>query len=332
MSSKSIRQKRNRVGLGTFPLGGVFSPINATDAEAIVKSFFHQGGYYIDTAPAYGLGDIEQLLGNALKNVSRENYYLITKGGKVLTFDKKIYKSSKYEDIIRECEHSLKRLQLNYIDCYMIHSPDPETPFSETMEALKKLQKDGKVIDIAVSNVSLDELKEYNKSGQISYIQNRFSIINRSINKEFESYTLSNNISLIPYHLLEIGMLTGIAFEEFTLRKGDLRETLPYWNKENQDVIFAWVRESLAPIAKSLGITIGQLNIAWALNQKFIDFIIVGTTRQDYLSINLKANAIVLPTDVMEKIDSVYKKLEVEIQKLYGKTIREFRGLNEKYY
>jgi aryl-alcohol dehydrogenase-like predicted oxidoreductase len=143
---------------------------------------------------------------------------------------------------------------------------------------------------------------------------------------------LDNKIYLIPYHLLEIGLLTGIAFEDFKLRKGDLRENLPYWNIENQKVIFEWVRNSLSPISKRLGITIGQLNMAWALHQSFINFILVGTTKLEYLEINLRADDIKLDKGTLQEIDNAYKKLEDRIESEYGKTMREFRGLNEKYF
>src|SRR3989338_2177253 len=241
---------KNRVGLGTFPLSSVFNPIAKKDAEKIVQSFINQGGYYIDTAPLYGLGDVEELLGNALKDIPRKSYFLITKGGKVVTSDKQVIESGKFKDIVKECENSIRRLQVDHIDLYMINSPDPTTPFSVTMEAMRKLKKDGKILEMAVSNVSLNELKEYNKDGEITYVQNRFSLINRSINKEFSNYLLKNKIFLIPYHLLEIGLLTGIAFENFRLRNGDLRKVLYYWNEENQKIIFPWVRERLSLIAK----------------------------------------------------------------------------------
>lgn len=127
-------------------------------------------------------------------------------------------------------------------------------------------------------------------------------------------------------------MLTGIAFENYKLRPGDMREILKYWSQENQDVIFAWVREKLAPIAKKLGITIGQLNIAWALKQKFIDFVIVGTTNPSYLTINLNANKIELTGETMDELEKIYLELENNIKNKYGKTIREFRGFNEKFY
>ena len=326
---------KNRVGLGTFPLASVFSQIDTKRAEKIVESFLENGGYFIDTAPLYGFGKIELLLGRVLKRYPRDKYFLITKCGYVDVDGKSfktVQKSGKYEDVIRECERSLKRLKLDYIDLYLVHSPDKNTPFSETMSALTKLKNDGKIKEIGASNVNLSELKEYNSDGQIKYIQNSFSLINRSIDSEFQKYLLKNKIYLMPYHLLEIGLLTGIAFENFKLEPGDLRENLSYWNKNNQELIFKWVREKLAPISKSLGITIGQLNIAWGLHQKFMGFVIVGTTREDYLKINLSANNIKLSAEVLNQLDNVYLELVNEIKDKTGLGVREFRGLNEKFY
>lgn len=327
-----MNTKKNRVGLGTFPLASVFNPISPKDGENIVKKFIDMGGYYIDTAPLYGNGDIEKLVGRALKSVPRDKFYLGTKTVKHVDENGKLFKSGKYEDVVKQIDNSLSRLGLDYVDLLMVHSPDENVPIEETLRALEKLQKDGKVKDLAVSNVNLEELKEYNKTGKIRYVQNRFSLINRSLSPELEKYLLDNKIYLLPYHLLEIGLLTGIAFEDFKLRKGDLRENLPYWNSENRKVIFEWVRSSLSPIAKRLGITIGQLSMAWALHQPFIDFIVVGTTKPKYLEINLKANDIKLDKETLLEIETAYNNLEQKVKLDYGKTMREFRGLNEKYY
>lgn len=324
--------KKNRVGLGTFPLANVFDPISPDDAEKLAKKFIDEGGYYIDTAPLYGNGEVEKILGRVLKSIPRDKFYLITKTVKHVDENGKLFKSGKYEDVVKQIDNSLTRLDLDYVDCLMVHSPDKDVPIEETLSAMEKLQKDGKVKELAVSNINLEELKEYNKTNKIKYVQNSFSLINRSISPELEKYFLDHKIFLIPYHLLEIGLLTDMAFDDFKLRESDLRRQVPYWNQENQDMVFKWVRNSLAPIAKKLEITIGQLNIAWALHQPFINFIIVGTTKSEYLEMNLKANEIKLSKDTLLEIENAYKILGNKIKSEYGKTIQEFRGLNEKYY
>lgn len=326
----------NRVGLGTFPLAGVFNKITKENAKELVKIFLDTEGYYIDTAPLYGFGEVENLLGEVLKDYQRNNFYLITKCGYVNVEGKTfqtVQKSGKYNDVIRECERSLKRLNLDYINLYFVHSPNPNTPFEETMSALNKLQQQGKIKEIGVSNVNLAELKEYIKYGKVKFIQNRFSLLNRSIITEFQKCLLKNKIGLIPYQVIDRGQITGKVFEGIDkLRKGDFRTGRSDWQQEKVNVISNWVKNNLSPIAKRLNITLGQLSIAWALHQKYLSFVIVGATNPEFIPINLKANAINLNKNTLKEIESVYLKLEEDIKQKYGQSIREFRGLNEKYY
>lgn len=325
----------NRVGLGTFPLANVFSEITPEHAKDIVRRFINNGGYYIDTAPMYGFGEIEKLLGGVLKEFPREKFYIATKcaykdvEGK--TFQT-IPRGARYKEVMRECEISLKRLNLEYIDLYFIHSPDPNVPFEETMNALNELQKHGKIKEIGVSNVDLSQLKEYRKYGDVRYVQNRFSLINRSINREFEVYLIENNIGLVPYQVIDRGQLTGSLIEGIKLRDGDLRVGRSDWSADKLDFLRQWSRNSFSPIAQQLGITIGQLSMAWALHQKFVNFIIVGLTNPEYIPINLKANKVMLGGDVLLKIEEAYSKLEEETMRKYHQSVREFRGLNEHYY
>lgn len=324
---------KNKVGLGTFPLVGVFNEINSKDAENVIRHFLDNGGYYIDAAPLYGNGEIERMLGRVLKNYSRDSYYIITKTIKHVDEDGNIFKSAKYRDVIEQTDKSLERLGLDYVDQLMIHRPVDDTPVSETLSALEELQKRGKVVDLSVSNVNLSELKEYNKTNKIKYIQNRFSYISRSLSEDFEMYLLENNIKLIPYHLLEIGLLTDNVLDDgFKIREDDLRNKLPYWDKLNQEEIFRFVRDEMSPIAKEIGCTIGQLNMAWALKQKIIDFVIVGTTKTEYVDINLKANNIELSEEMLNRLETAYQDFKKYIEEKYNKSLREFRGLNEKYY
>lgn len=324
--------QNNRVGLGTFPLSGVYNRITAKEAENIVRGFIERGGFYIDTAPLYGLGEVEKLLGKVLRQVPRNKYYICTKTIKHIDETGRLFISGKYNDVIKQIDNSLSRLRLDYVDLLMIHSPDSSVPTEETLKAMEKLQQDGKVRALAVSNLNLDELKIYNQTGRIKYVQNRFSMINRSITSEMGKYLLENKIYLIPYQLLEIGLLTGLAFEGFRPDERDLRHNLPYWTGRCRDEVYRWVRESLGPIARKMGITIGQLNIAWNLAQPFIDFVIVGVTNPEYLEINLKADSIVIPTQIQKILDNEYRTFESNIRTNYNLDLKDFRGLNDKFY
>lgn len=305
---------KNRVGLGTFPLAGVFSKITKAEAKDVVRKFINEGGYYIDTAPMYGFGKVEKLLGEVLRGFPRNSFFLITKCGykdvEEKTFQT-IPRGATYNDLIRECEISL---------------------ISETMQALYKLREQGKIKEIGVSNVNLKELKEYNKDGKIRYVQNRFSLINRSIDFQFQKYLLDNQIGLIPYQVIDRGQLTGSIIEGIKLRDGDLRSGRLEWTTKKCELIADWSKNNLLPIAKKLGVTLGQLSIAWALHQPYLSFVIVGLTNSKYVPINLKANNLVLDKDIIKDIDRAYVILEESIKENYGQTLREFRGLNEKFY
>lgn len=336
MQKQQPVSERNRVGLGTFPLASVFSKINTDQAKEVVRKFLSDGGYYIDTAPMYGFGEVENLLREVLKEFSRDKYYLITKCGYVDVEGKTfhtIQKSGKYNDVIRECDRSLKRLGVDFIDLYFMHSPDPTTPYDETMDALRVLKKQGKIKHIGVSNVDLAELKNYNNQGEVEYIQNRFSLLNRSINDELSSYLLEHKIGLIPYQVIDRGQLTGKVNEGVAqLKDGDLRVGRSDWLPEKVNVIADWVKSKITPLAKEWGMTIGQLSIAWALHQPYLDFVIVGVTNPTYIPINLKANSIKLTREQLAQVDMAYSELENKIMTEFKMTLREFRGFNEKYY
>ena len=326
---------KNRIGLGTFPLASVFSKISKDEAKNVVREFINSGGYYIDTAPMYGFGEVENLLGEAIKDFSRDQYYVATKCGYIDVEGKAfqtIKKSGKYDDVIRECDRSLKRLGVDYIDLYFMHSPDPNTPIEETLRAMEKLQEVGKIREIGVSNVNVEELKEYNKTGKVKFVQNRFSLINRSINGELKDYMLDNNIKLVPYQVIDRGQLTGSLIEGMDLKDGDLRVGRSDWLPEKYNVIADWSKENLKPIAKKLNITLGQLSMAWALHQPYMGFLIVGVTNKEYIPINFKADSIKLSSEVLTEIDDAYTQLEQKIQSEFSVSVREFRGLNEKYY
>ncbi len=323
---------RNRVGLGTFPLAGVFNLISRADAERIIKTFIEEDGYFIDTAPMYGYGYVEELVGQVTKGRLRSKLSLSTKGGYIGIESKQTQISSQPADIIRECENSLKRLQTDYIDIYMIHQPDPNTPFEETIIALEKLQAQGKIRDIAVSNVSLDQLKRYNSTGKIKYIQNRFSLINRSINPEFAKYLLDHKILLIPYQTVERGQLTSRVFEKIRIPDSDLRSTKPDWEWERIFTIAEWVKLKLFPISRKLHLPLSNLAINWCLHQNFLSHVVVGTTNQEHLLLNLDASRFILAKDQIAEIDRAFRELQKLTKEKFGKEVHEFRGLNQNYY
>lgn len=325
--------KYNRVGLGTFPLSGVYNPVSPQQKTRVIEQFLELGGHYIDTAPMYGCTQVESLLGTILPKKRRESYYIASKCGKEMYPLQNTWESiAGYTDVIKQCDDSLKRLKLDYIDLYLIHSPDKKTPFEETLRAMNDLKTSGKIREIGVSNVTLDELKQYRTYADIKYVQNRFSFINRSISTEYKNYLKQNNILIIPYEVLELGLLTGSVVEEDQLGKHDVRGTTGFFQGnpfvETRDL----VKDAIFPIAREYGLTVAQTMIAWTLVQPYIFFPIVGTTKPEYVEINLKAGSVQISNDMLQKLESAYQKLVETVKAKYQTSIKDFRGLNDRYY
>lgn len=327
-----MKKNHNRIGLGTFPLGSVYNPITPEKARNVVETFLFHGGYYIDTAPMYQCGAVESLLGEVLKNKQRDSFFIISKCGKSIYADNTWKQKATYVDVIKQCEDSLKRLRLDYLDLYLIHEPDPITPYEETVKALLNLKEMGKVKEIGLSNVTLGELKEYRKYYPFQVIQNRFSFINRSISNDFLEYLTINKIEYIPYQILEIAQLTGSIIEETNLGSGDLRGTLNYFQNKQLAFVKTWVKDSILPIAKSQNCTIGQLMMAWTLLQPQIPYVFVGTTNPKYVEINLKSDTIVLSQKTQSELNIAYRSLLSSVEIQFKMQLKDFRGLNDRYY
>lgn len=316
----------NSMGLGTFPFAGPFGKVEEEDAKKIINTFLDRCGKYIDVAPTYAFGRIEELLGDVFQQRSRHQFFVNTSCGYVCQGDKFVV-SGKYDDVLADCAASLQRLKLDAIDLYISHIPDMNTPFSETVAAMRKLKEEGKIKHIGVSNVTLDQLKEYNKDGDIEFVQNRFSLLNQSVNQEFEDYLLENNIGLVAYQVLDRGLLTNHMLDVFILQEGDLRNTKPEFSNNVVDTIASWVRSSLKPVADCYGISIATLAIKWAQHQPFVAMCQCGATRLSQLVDFESAVNKEIPDRFYVEVDSAYKELTTDLKRKGGQTVRQFMGL-----
>jgi len=321
-----MKKLLNGIGLGTFPFASPFTVIDELTSSKILNLFLDNGGQYIDTAPTYSFGAVESFLGSALKNINRSKYFICTSCGFVLNDSHQFDVSGKYEHVIKDCEESLKRLGLDYIDLYISHIPDPKTPFSETIGAMNELKKQGKVRKLGVSNVTLDQLKEYRKYGLIEYVQNRFSLINRSLDAEFIKYCEENNVGITAYQVIERGLLTNNA-ATLVLREGDLRNKKAEFASDIRERIGRWVAQYLVPIANELNIAVTTLVIWWALNQPGIALCQAGATSEKQILDNIKVLSFTPPSGTLERLNKSYSILEEEIKKEYSRSVREFMGL-----
>lgn len=316
----------NGIGLGTFPFASPFTPVGAKEAEDIVEAYLNGGGRYIDVAPTYGLGKVEELLGELLQKYPRDKYFINTSCGHAREGDT-LKLSGKYQDVLNDCDNSLRRLKVDYIDLYISHVPDPDTPFAETMEALTDLKKAGKVKRIGVSNVSLEQLQDYNATGAVEFVQNRFSLINQDLSPEFQVYCQAHDIGVVAYQVLDRGLLTEGVLQKLAMRPDDLRRRKPEFRENVVQEIGKWVNESLVPIAKSAEVSLPTLIIWWTLQQPAIALSQCGATSIAQVQKIVAAASFQGTPALKEKIDAAYNTLEERIHDQYQCSVREFTGL-----
>jgi methylglyoxal reductase len=317
----------NGIGLGTFPFANVFTKISEGDHERIVHAFIDEGGKYIQTAPYYH--GVYEILAPILRGFPRDAYYLATSCVKNRAGDCKW----DYHSIIEQCDDSLKHLGIDFIDFLFTSDPNPSDPdpsntsFEETMTAMRDLQKQGKVSDIGVANVTLDELKKYNGSQDVRYVQNRFSLINRTFDSEWRAYCTENSIGFIPFETIERGMLTTKGLTLFPLSDDDFRRKKPEFRDEARQLVRDWVEDYLHPIAASMGISIEALVIWWTLQQPNIAACAVGATNTDEVRRNFLALHMQGQPGTVDLVEQAYAALEAEVEDRYSTSVQKFLGI-----
>ncbi len=289
--------------LGTFAIGGfMWGGNEKKDSIEAIEAAIDNGITSIDTAPVYGFGLSEQIVGEAIKTSDRSKLQLLTKFGLVWgeqasgdfffegeenghTFP--VLRNGKKESVIREVEASLKRLQTDYIDLIQLHWPDPQTPISETMEAMARLLEQGKVKAIGVSNYQPAQIEEGLKTTTIHSNQVPYSMLNRSIEHELIPFALEHQIGIIAYSPLERGLLTG----KYTGQASGLSQTdhrNSYFQKFEEAKLKALLH-TLEDIAASYRCSITQLVLAWTMAQKGITTVLGGARNRAQAEHNAKA-------------------------------------------
>lgn len=311
--------KVSPMAFGAWAIGGwMWGGAEVNAALKAVKSAYNEGITTIDTAPVYGFGRSEQLVGKALEGIPRDKYQLLTKFGMNWSsaqgeyfFDSidsegkpfKMYKWAAREKIIKECEESLKRLKTDYIDLYQIHWPDATTPIHETFEAVQRLINQGKVRAAGVCNYSTTQVEEALKSIPLASIQVPYSMINRGIEKDIIPQALESNLAVLPYSPLQRGLLTGKISPGHKFNSGDTRESNRFYSEENILRTQAILKE-IQPIAEQHQVSIAQLVIHWTMRRPGITCVLVGARDEKQMTDNGKALSFTLSQEELDQITS----------------------------
>lgn len=311
----------SKVGLGTWAMGGWMWGGN-DDAAALVsiKAALDAEVNFLDTAPAYGLGHAEELVGKAIQG-RRENVVLATKCGLVWHTQKgthffnenghDVYRYLGRDSIEHELNESLKRLGTDYVDLYYTHWQDETTPIAETMEALLALKAKGKIRAIGISNSNAAVLAEYLSFGSVDAVQEKYSLIDREIESELLPLCRSNNVSIHGYSSLALGLLAGPIDPKREFTGDDQRKDNPRFSVANRESLAAFF-EDIRLIREFHGCSYGQLMITWAT--KYIDIALCGARTSQQARENANAGYVELS--------------EQEISAIAGAAAKHLKSLN----
>ncbi len=316
------------ITFGAWAAGGwMWGGTERADAVKAILASYDMGVTSIDTAPVYGQGTSEEIVGEAMKNLPREKVQILTKYG--LRWDSQqgefyfhsknnqgkaidIYKYAGKESIIKECEDSLRRLGTDYIDLYQIHWADPTTPIQETMEAVAQLIKKGKVRYAGVCNYNAEQLEEATKYVDVISDQVPYSMLKRSIENELVPHVIANNQAILAYSPLERGILTGKINTGHRFEEGDHRASLPYYKDENIKRTNEFLNK-IKPLADEKNATLAQLVIRWTVEQPGITIALVGARNAEQAIQNAKGMDIKLNKEEIDFITNELNKLELEL-------------------
>jgi aryl-alcohol dehydrogenase-like predicted oxidoreductase len=301
------------VGLGTWAIGGwMWGGTDEKQSIAAIQASLEAGVTLIDTAPAYGLGRSEEIVGKALEG-RRDKAVIATKCGLVwhtqkgqLFFDqdgKAVHRYLGRDAIFHEVEESLRRLSTDYIDLYITHWQDDTTPVEETMRALEDLKAAGKIRAIGASNLNRTELEAYDAIGGLDAIQERFSMIDRDIEEELLPLTLANDISTLSYSSLALGLLSGTIASDRVFSGDDQRRDNPRFSVSNRQKVAVFAA-SIQPVAEKHGASIAQMVIAWTLAQPGVTFALCGARNPAQALDNARAGTIRLDAEDRSAIDA----------------------------
>jgi methylglyoxal reductase len=293
------------IALGSWAIGGGPWWGDSDEKESIntIHAGLDAGITLIDTAPAYGFGLSEEVIGKAIKG-KRDKFVLATKCGiwwkdsrGVPFFELGEYKATRSvrPDTIRiEVEDSLRRLGTDTIDLYQTHWPSIEpdkTPIADTMNCLLKLQEEGKIRAIGVSNVTIDDMDTYQLTGVISSCQPKYSMLDRAIEADVLPYSHKNNISVLAYSPLEQGLLTNKIGMDRQLTEDEFRNNIPWFRSENRqkvlDMLSGW-----QSLCDEYSCTMAQLVIAWTIAQEGLTIALCGARKVKNIQENAAAGDI----------------------------------------
>ena len=276
-------------------------------AIATIQRAIDLGVNFIDTAPIYGFGRAEEIIGKAIAG-RREKVILATKCGLRWKAESlgEMYRSLNPASIYEELENSLRRLNTSYIDLYQIHWPDPQTPLEHSMVALVMLQAMGKIREIGVSNFDVELIEKASGYSKIASLQSKYNVLEREIESDLLPYCRGHEIGVLAYSPLASGLLTG---------KYDQSHKFTDWRgKKNfglfRDELFAPAMGKIQKMKDAMSnkpYTLIDCSLQWLLGREGVSSALVGVNSAEQMETNIKALELEIPIEAVDILDNIYK-------------------------
>jgi aryl-alcohol dehydrogenase-like predicted oxidoreductase len=299
----------SRIGLGTWAIGGSeWGDVADHDAVATCLSIFDHGINLVDTAPIYGHGRAEEVVGRAIReHRRREDFYIATKAG-LDWRDDGVYANSETARLRQELEGSLNRLGTEYIDLYQIHWPDTALPIETAAAELLKFYEEGKIRAIGVSNFSVEEMEAFRSIAPLHSNQPPYNIFERSVDGEVLPYCLANEIAVLSYSSLCRSLLGGRLAIDTEFPEGDIRGVDPKFQQPRFTQYLAAVAKLDAFARERYGKRVLHLALRWVLDRPGVSAALWGAKRPEQLDGIDEVMGWNLDASAMETIDAIVKE------------------------
>jgi len=276
----------SRIALGTWAIGGwMWGGTDEKESIRTIHAALNRGINLIDTAPIYGNGRSEEIVGEALRQYGRRDSVLVTTKVGIDWTNGKIERNSTRQRILREIEDSLRRLQTDYIDIYQVHWPDPLVSVEETALTLRGLYEQGKIRAIGVSNYSPEEMERFRSVAPLHTVQPPYNLFEREIERNVLPYALSRHITTLAYGALCRGLLSGSMNASRQFAKDDLRKTSDPKFQQPHFAEYLDAASKLDAYAREhFGKRVIHLAVRWLLDQPGVGIALWGARRPEQLA------------------------------------------------
>ncbi|MGB7283766.1 MAG: aldo/keto reductase [Candidatus Acidiferrum sp.] len=300
----------SRIALGTWAIGGwMWGGTDEKESIRTIHAAVDQGINLIDTAPIYGYGRSEEIVGKALGQYGhRESVIIATKVGIDWT-NGKVQRNSTRQRILQEFNDSLKRLQTEYIDIYQVHWPDPLVPIEETAATLRELYDQGKIRAIGVSNYSREEMARFRAVAPLHTVQPPYNLFEREIEEDVLPYALNRGIAAITYGALCRGLLSGAMSIDRQFAKDDMRKTNdPKFQQPHFGEYLDAAKKLDAYAREHFGKRVIHLAVRWLLDQPGVGVALWGARRPEQLAPIREVSGWSLKKEDFAAIDAILRE------------------------